>query len=143
MVDAVETKSFFLTDEQEQRVAALATAPVDSKLVTIYIGRKNGQVLGYAFLETNLVRTLPETFLVVVSPDGAVQKLMVLAFYEPEEYMPSERWLQQFDQQTLKPDLQIRQRIHGIVGSTLTSHAVTNGVRKVLALFQVLVQEGQ
>ena len=109
-------------------VTSVAAAPVDSKLVTFYAGQKAGQTLGYAFIETNVVRTLPETFLIVLSPQGVVQKLFVLAFYEPEEYLPPERWLRQFDQKTLGPALQIRRDIHGIAGSTLSARAVTGGV---------------
>lgn len=139
--DRQETKTFFLSEEEVQRVAVLATAPVDSKLATFYVGYKAGQIVGYAFIETHLVRTLPEAFLVVLSPSGVVQKLFVLAFYEPEEYLPSDRWLRQFDQKALGPELQLRRDIHGVAGATLTSRAITNGVRKVLALFQVLIQE--
>lgn len=141
VADKVETRTFFLSEEQIQQVATLAASPMDSKLITFYVGHKDGQPLGYAFIETNLVRTLPETFLIVLSPAGVVQKLLVLAFYEPEEYLPSERWLRQFDQKTLNPNLQLRRDIHGIAGSTLTSRAVTNGVRRVLALFRILIQE--
>jgi hypothetical protein len=141
--DRVETRTFFLTDEQVKQVTALASAPVDSKLVTFYIGYTNGQVSGYAAIDTNLVRTLPETFLIVLSPTGEVQKLLLLAFYEPEEYSPSERWLQQFERKPLGPELNIRRDIHGIAGSTLTSRAVTNGVRRTLALFQTLFPENK
>ena len=141
--EQVETKTVFLSDDQAHHVSTLAAAPVESKLATVYVGRKGEQVLGYAFIETNVVRTLPETFLIVVSPTGSVQKLFVLAFYEPEEYMPSARWLQQFDQKSLTPSLQIRQDIHGIAGATLSSRAITNGVRKALSLFHVVVQEGR
>jgi len=139
--ERVENKTFFLTDVEAQRVAALAATPVDSKLATFHAGYKEGQVLGYAFIETHNVRTLPAAFLIVLSPTGVVQKLLVLAFYEPEEYLPSQRWLQQFEQKALGPDLQLRRDIHGIAGSTLSARAVTSGVRRVLALFQVLIQE--
>jgi hypothetical protein len=139
--ERVDNQTFFLTEEQLQRVTTLAATPVDSKLITFYVGHKNGQILGYAFIETHIVRTLPETFLIVLSPTGAVQRLFVLAFYEPQEYLPSERWLHQFEQKTLSPDLQLRRAIHGIAGSTLTARAVTSGVRKVMALFQVLIQD--
>ncbi len=138
--ERVETRTFFLTEEQVQQAATLATAPIDSKLVTFYVGHKDGQPLGYALIDTNVVRTLPETFLIVLSPAGVVQKLFVLAFYEPEEYLPPERWLRQFEQKTLSPDLQLRRDIHGIAGSTLSARAVTSGVRRALALFQVLIQ---
>lgn len=136
----IETRTFFLTEDQAQQVATLASAPVESKIVTFHVGYTNGQVSGYALIDTNLVRTLPETFLIVLSPNGEVQKILMLAFYEPEEYSPSERWLRQFERKTLGPALNIRRDIHGIAGSTLTSRAVTNGVRRTLALFQVLLQ---
>lgn len=138
--EKVENQTFFLTEEQVQQVATLAATPVDSKLATFHVGYKEGQVLGYAFIETHNVRTLPAAFLIVLSPTGVVQKLLVLAFYEPEEYLPSQRWLQQFEQKALGPDLQLRRDIHGIAGSTLSARAVTSGVRRVLALFQVLIQ---
>jgi len=141
--DKVDTQTFFLTEKQAQHVATLASAPLESKLATVFVGRRAGQLLGYAFIDTNIVRTLPETFLIVISPTGVVQKLFILAFYEPEEYMPSERWLKQFDQQTLHPALQVRRDIHGIAGATLTSRAITSGVRRALALFHVLFQEGR
>lgn len=141
--DTVENHTFFLTEEQVKRVEALARTPVDSKLVTLYTGRKGEQVLGYALIDTHIVRTLPETFLIVLSPDGTVRKLHVLAFYEPQEYLPSERWLRQFEQKTLNPDLRLQRDIHGIAGATLSARAITSGVRRALALFQVLIQQRQ
>jgi len=77
--------------------------------------------------------------LIVVAPDGTVGKMLLLAFYEPPEYEPSERWLEQFPGQQLGPDLKVDRDIHGIAGSTLTSHAVTTAVRRTLASFQVLI----
>lgn len=139
--DRVETQTFYLTGEQVDAVQDLSEAPLDSKLVTFHIGHADDAVQGYAFIETHIVRTFPETFLIVVSPDGTVEKLLVLAFYEPPEYLPPERWLQQFDQQHLSPRLRLRRDIHGIMGSTLTAQAVTRGVRKVLALYHVLIRE--
>lgn len=139
--DRIETQTFFLTPQQIERVEALAQTAVNSKLATFHIGHTADVVQGYAFIETHIVRTFPETFLIVVSPDGTLQKLLVLAFYEPAEYLPSERWLEQFDQKHLTPSLRLRRDIHGIMGSTLTAQAATQGVRKVLALFEVLIQE--
>jgi hypothetical protein len=141
--ERVETRTVTLTAEQGKRVETLATTPWEAKPVTVYIGHKGDQDLGYAFLDSRIVRTLPATFLVVLSPAGVVQHVYILAFHEPDDYLPLERWLQQFDQQTLSPDLQLRKNIHGIAGATLSSQAVTGAVRQSLALFQVLFQEGQ
>lgn len=141
--DEVETKSFFLTEEQIDHIQNLAKAPIDAKVVAFYIGRKGASVLGYAFIETHIVRTLPETFLIVLSSEGTIQRVLTLAFYEPLEYLPTDRWIAQFDNKQLSPELQLQRDIHGITGSTLTARAVTRGVRKVLALFQVLIQNSQ
>jgi len=138
--DRVENKIFFLREDQVEQVQELARAPLDSKLVTIYVGRKAGEVIGYAYIDTHTVRTLPETVLVVLSPDGAVRTLHMLAFYEPQEYLAPERWLGQFEKKTLGPDLRVRRAIHGIAGSTLSAQAVTAAVRRALALYAVLLK---
>jgi FMN-binding protein len=140
--ERVENQTFTLSEEQAKRVTTLATTPLESKQVTVYIGYKGERVLGYTFLDTRMVRTLPATFLIVLSPVGIVQRVQVLAFHEPEDYLPPERWLRQFEQQPLGPDLQLHRNIHGIAGATLSSQSVTNAVRQALALFQVLIQEG-
>jgi len=139
--DRVENRLFTLTDEQQQQAATLSSTPIETKQAGIYVGYKHEQVLGYAFLNTRNVRTLPGTFLVVIAPAGSVQKILVLTFHEPEDYLPPERWLQQFEEKSLGPDVQLHRGIHGIVGATLSSQAVTNAVRFSLALFQILIQE--
>jgi Na+-translocating ferredoxin:NAD+ oxidoreductase RnfG subunit len=139
--ERTETRVFPLTEEEQQRAATLSSTPRETKQATIYVGHKGEQILGYAFLDTRNVRTLPGTFLVVISPTGSVQKVMVLAFHEPEDYLPPDRWLRQFEEKPLGPDIQLHHGIHGITGATLSSQAVTNAVRLSLALFQILIQE--
>ena len=140
--DRVESETVVLDDAQARAVQALAREKLESRLVTLFKGVRQGEVLGYAFIDVHTVRTLPEAFLIVLSPDGEVRSLRVLAFYEPEEYLPHERWLEQFDQRRLAPALRLGGEIHGIAGSTLSARAVTGGVRRSLALFEVLVRSG-
>lgn len=141
VAEEVVSKRFFLTAEELTQVAERARVEMDSKLVTFYVGYAEGKPQGYAFIETHRVRTFPETFLVVISPRGTVEKLVVLAFYEPPEYLPPDRWLKQFSKKRLSPEMRLRRGIHGIMGSTLTAQAATSGVRKVLALFEMLIEE--
>ncbi len=76
--------------------------------------------------------------MVVVGPDGAVQRVTILSFQEPKDYLPSDRWLDQFHDQKLGKQLSLKREIRGITGATLSSRAVTAAVRRVLALDQVL-----
>jgi len=140
--DVIDKRTFFLTDDQKKQVETLARTRLDSKLVTLYIGKRGQKPLGYAMIDVHTVRTLPEAVMVVLSLEGRVVSTLILAFYEPLEYLPNERWLTQFDQARLTPDLRVGGRIAGITGATLTTRAMTESVRKVLALYQVLIAKG-
>jgi len=137
--DRVEDESILLGDEQAGQIEQLAKSQLESRLVRIYTGYRGSELLGYAFIDVHNVRTLPEAFLVVLSPEGEVRTLRVLAFHEPLEYMPSARWYQQFEQKSAAAPLRLGGDVHGIVGATLSARATTEGVRRALALYQVVV----
>jgi len=138
--ERVEPKDFFLTAAQRAAIEAQAKSSLDSDLVTVYVGSRAGIPSGYAIFDTHVVRTLPETFLVVLSPDGKVAATHLLAFYEPTEYAPPARWMEQFRDKTSDDELRVGRGIAGITGSTLTSEAVTGGVRRALAIYAVLLK---
>jgi len=139
--DRIEERTFILTDAQKAEVEHRARAPLDSQLFTLYVGWKGGAVQGYGVIDTHVVRTLPETILVVLYPKGSVRRVHILAFNEPPEYMPTERWLGQLDGRALGDELKVGGGIQGITGATLSAQAMTSGVRRALALVAVLVPE--
>ncbi len=140
--EVIEKRTFFLTEDQKKRVEGLARARLDSKLVTLYMGKRGQKLLGYAMIDVHTVRTLPEAVMVVLSPEGRVNSTLILAFYEPLEYLPNERWRKQFEERSLTPDLRVGGGIAGITGATLTARGVTDAVRRALALYQVLIAKG-
>ena len=137
----VERKTLFLTDDQVKEIQAQAKAKVESKLVTYYAGKNTEGVDGYAFFEINIVRTMPETFMVVVNPNGAVRFVEILAFYEPPDYLPTKRWFELYKEKELNKDLWVKRGIPNISGATLSSNAITAGVRKALATFKVAIMK--
>jgi len=140
--DRVETRDVFLTVAQRAAIEARAKSTLESDLLTLYVGHRGAAVIGYAVIDTRTVRTLPETFLVVLSPQGAVAAMHLLAFYEPLEYSPPNRWLAQFHDVTLSDELRVGRGVVAITGSTLTSEAVVGGVRRALAIYDVVVAGG-
>jgi hypothetical protein len=140
--DRIEKETTLLDDAQAAAVEKLSGAELESRLVTLHHGYRGDELLGHALIDVHTVRTLPEAFLVVLTPDGRVGNLRILAFYEPSEYKPPDRFLAQFDARTLDPELRLGGAIHGIAGSSLSARAVTTGVRRSLALYQVLVRTG-
>lgn len=137
--DEVVAKDFFLTPAERTAIEERAKSELDSDLLTVYVGKRAGEIIGYAFVDTHIVRTLPETFLVVLDPAGKVTATHVLAFYEPLEYLPSHRWLAELQGQSLHDALRVGGEIAAITGSTLSSRAVVGGARRALAAYEVLL----
>jgi Na+-translocating ferredoxin:NAD+ oxidoreductase RnfG subunit len=138
--ERVDDETFVIDDAQAERIGTLAQSPLETRLVKIYTGMKDGRVLGYAMIDIHNVRTMPEAFMVVLSPQGNVKSVRVLAFHEPLDYLPNQRWYGQFDEKSLASPLRLGGDIHGVVGATLSARATTRGVRRALAYYQVLVQ---
>lgn len=138
--DDVVSKTFVLDDDQVERIEFLAKCELDSRLVKFYTGMREGKVLGHALIDVHDVRTLPEALMVVLSPAGRIQTLRVLAFHEPLEYKPTDRWYRQFEHRSIEASLRVGGDIHGVVGATLSAHATTRGVRRALAYYEVLLE---
>ena len=133
-----ERRTLYLDDGQARRVAEASGAPVEARVFPYYVGERAARVIGYAYFDTHLVRTLPETILVLVAPDGTLRRIEILSFDEPEDYLPSTRWLQQFPGRSLQ-DLGVRQGIRTLTGATLSSRAVVQAARRILALHRLFV----
>jgi len=136
---AVERKTAYLTEAQKREAQRLSgsEAPPPA-LVTSYTASKDGRLIGTAYFDTHLVRTMAETVMVVVDPAGAIARIEVLSFSEPEEYLPRPRWYQQFAGKPLNDELSVKRGIRPVTGATLTARATTDAARRVLAIHQVL-----
>ena len=137
--DEVTSKTFVLSDAQVEEIQRIAKSKLESKLIQIHTGSRDGEVIGYAMIDIHNVRTLPEAFMVVMSPTGEVRSLRVLAFHEPLEYKPTNRWYRQFDKKSIDSPLRLGGDVHGVVGATLSARATTRGVRRALAFYEVLI----
>jgi Na+-translocating ferredoxin:NAD+ oxidoreductase RnfG subunit len=128
----------YLDEAQAAAITRLAGSPPSSRIVISYRASKDGRALGAAYLESHIVRTLPESILVVLDPQGRVSKVEILSFDEPDQYRPKPRWMDQFTGRTLDGELSLSKGIRGVTGATLSSRAITAAVRRVLATHQVL-----
>jgi len=137
---AVTPRHAFLTEAQVRAVRERAGVDLESRLFSYYVGRRHEDVLGYAVIDTHTVRTLPETFLAVLTPDGKVSQVILLAFYEPKEYMPPARWLDQFTGRRVEGAWRLGRDLHGLSGATLTARAVPQALHKILVLYEVAIR---
>ena len=139
----VAKETLYLSEAEQQAIEERARAKVDSRLFTVYRARRDGAPAGYAFIDTRTVRSKPATFLVVLTPAGQVRQVRILAWMEPPDYRPGERWLGQFAERSLAPNLRLGGDVQAMGGATLSSRTLTDGVRRILAVHAVkLAGEG-
>jgi Na+-translocating ferredoxin:NAD+ oxidoreductase RnfG subunit len=135
-------ETLFLTDDQIRSAASAAELEIDGAMVTRFVARSGDEVVGFAYLDTHRVRTLPETVVVILDGGGKVRRVEVAAFREPLDYKPGESWYRQFDGEELDRDLSLDRDIRPITGATLTARATTEAVRRVLAIHQAVTGDG-
>ncbi len=111
---------------------------VRSRLVIRYKAVRNGRVLGYSYVDTHHVRTLSETILVSINSDNLVQRVEVISFREPSEYLAPARWLEQFRNQKLLNSKVSGKQIYGITGASLTARAIKKAIPRILTLHRFI-----
>jgi hypothetical protein len=134
----VSRQAVFL--EPGQLAAARRESGVDFKdqMIVRYTGTVSGRIVGYAYFDTHVVRTLAETVMVVVTPEGTIDHVDILSFSEPPDYLPKQRWLDQFRKRRLDDELSLKRSIRPISGASLSGRAIVNASRKILALHKVI-----
>lgn len=138
---AVEPKTVYLTAAQLARARELAGVEIASAMVRPYRANCQGRAAGAAYFDSHRVRTLPETLMVVVTEEGSLQRLEVLSFREPEDYIPRDTWYDQFEGRELDGELSLKRGVRAVTGATLTARATTDAVRRVLAIHRVIATE--
>lgn len=138
----VEVKNYVLTPEQVEKIRQISKVKFDSKLVSIYVVKKQDKVVAYGYVDVHVVRTKPEVVLYTITPDGKLDVVQVLHFGEPLEYLPEEGWFNNFKGKSLdKDNLRVKSDIPNVSGATLTSRAITDYARLALAIWKVLLGE--
>jgi hypothetical protein len=140
--DTVERHTVYLKPEQVAAVEKAARSKLPSAVITTFEARRADTVTGRAVLDTHVVRTMPETVLTVVEPDGRLRMAIVLQFGEPPDYMPRDGWLKTLDSKRLDDELWPGKGVRKVTGATLTVQALTEAVRRSLAV-DLIVLRGQ
>ncbi|MCV6608061.1 MAG: FMN-binding protein [Campylobacterales bacterium] len=135
-------KNIILSKSQHQKAQQRIKTKIKSKLQRFYIAELDGKILGYGGLITTNVRTKGATILVVMDAEGKTKAVEVLAFFEPMSYYPTEKWLNSFNEKTIKDDLVLRDTVPVITGATLTSETLIKATKTMLAVWEEYFNKG-
>jgi hypothetical protein len=141
--DRFDADDVLLTADTAKRLDEISRSRIPERLVTFYTARRGSTVLGHAVLQSHVVRTKRETLLVAFEPDGRLKKLQVVAFLEPPEYKPSERWLAQFAGKGTDDRLAVGDDIAFISGATLSARGVAEQSRWLLQALRMAREAGK
>jgi Na+-translocating ferredoxin:NAD+ oxidoreductase RnfG subunit len=106
------------------------------KIDTVSVLRvsKSGTLFGFATVRNVKGKDQPITYLVAIDPQDALKDVDVLVYREPYGgEVAYEPWRKQFRGKTGSAPLEVGKDIKNISGATISSHAVTLGVRQTLA----------
>lgn len=134
----IERRTEVLSEAEEARVEELAGCELASRIIHPYLARRDGKVVGTAYFDAHRVRTKNEVLMLVVGPDERLQRIEVLSFAEPLEYLPRPAFYAQFREKDLDRRLELARDIRGVAGATLSAEAATRAARRTLALQRVL-----
>jgi hypothetical protein len=141
--DRFDSADVLLTPEMAKRLDDLARSLIPERMVTFYTARRGAGVLGHAVLQSHVVRTKRETLLVAFDPDGRLRKILVVAFLEPPEYKPTERWLAQFAGKGTADRLAVGDDLAFISGATLSARGVAEQSRWLLQALKMAREAGK
>ena len=108
-----------------------------------FIGRDAGRVVGYAVEDTVKGKWGIIRYILSIDPHGRVLDVMVLEYSERRgRPVAKRRFLKQFEGKTIHDKITLRRDIHGVSGATISSSSMTNGIRKLVHVFDELYVKG-
>ncbi|HEV8305735.1 MAG TPA: FMN-binding protein [Gemmatimonadales bacterium] len=123
---AASVRRIFGTDAATQ----LLTVGAD----TVLRVARGDSLLGFAAVGNVIGKDQPITFLVAIDPGDRLKDVDILVYREPYGgEVAYEAWRRQFRGKSAADSLRVGREIRTISGATISVHAVTLGVKRVLA----------
>lgn len=124
-----------------QRVADLAGPQPSHGVTRFWRASQKGTLLGYFFVDEVIGRQSFITYALGIDVDGRMRRPEIMAYRESHgSEIRNTAWREQFVQRADLEHLHFRSDIKNISGATLSSEHVTQGVRWLVAYWQVLLR---
>ena len=139
--DAFTEMVLSLSPGQREQVAALAGAQPPHRSLRIFRALRGGEIVGYLFVDEVIGREDFITYATGIDAAGRLGAIEVLAYRESHGgEIRSDAWRRQFAGRASLGQLRVRTDIKNIAGATLSCEHVTEGVRWLMALWQVALR---
>ena len=127
-----------------QQIAAIekeSGQPVRTKGEQVWRAYDGTRFLGFFLIDYVIGKHLVIDYAVALEPDGSIRRVEILEYRESYGFEVADAdWLKQFVGKTGRDPVAVGQDIRNISGATLSSHHVTAGVKRVLAIYDVCLR---
>lgn len=99
------------------------------------------RLVGFFIVDYVIGKHLVIDYALALEPDGRVRRVEIMQYRESYGgEIANHRWLEQFVGKTSHDPLVVDRDIRNISGATLSSHHVTEGIRRVLAFYETCLR---
>ncbi len=138
-LDRVTRAEVAADDAQRAAMARALGFPVPETRFAFVRGDRAGRAAGWVYVGAEKGLYEPITFAVAITPEATVKDVEILVYRESRGGEVSRRrFLDQYRGKSARSPLRLNRDILNITGATVSSRAVTLGVKKALIAFEVL-----
>jgi len=133
-------RSIPLDAAQRKAIAKAAGAPGYDKVQRIWEAQVGGKRAGWFMVDRVIGKHEYITYAIALTPDGAVRGIEILDYRESYGgEVRNANWRKQFAGKRAGQSLKLVRDIKNISGATLSSRHITDGVRRLLVTWQMLL----
>ena len=127
-----------LSDDERAEAERRLGRPLRQTRFQAYVGLdSDGDVDGYAVIQSEIGKFMPFTFIVGMDSDGSVRRVAMLVYRESRgSEVARRRYLTQYDGKTARDPLDKNRDIVSIQGATMSVDSINHGVRKTLSVVE-------
>ncbi len=137
--DSFSRKVFRLKDNQKEEITRATGQKITSSFVTVYSAQNDNQTFGYGLFDSTRGKSSLIKYFVGIKPDGQILTVEVIEYQgEKGASICRKEFKQQFAGKGISSRLMIGDDIDAMSGATISSRALTNGVRKLVHLWHAV-----
>jgi Na+-transporting NADH:ubiquinone oxidoreductase subunit NqrC len=130
-----------LSAAQIERIEQLSGVKVRSPKQQVWEARSGEALLGWLILDQVIGKHELITYAAGINPDGTLRQFQILEYREAfGSQVRYPKWRDQFVGKTVADPLELDVDIVNISGATLSCRHITEGIKRLLALYQVALR---
>ena len=139
---AFTDQTLHFSDEQRKLIKKRAGVRQRNETQAVWRAEKDGQLLGWLLVDDVIGKHEFITYATAISPQGSVLGIEIMSYRETHGGEVQEAdWRANFAGKTLQDPLKLGDDVPNISGATLSCRNVLDGVKRMLVIHQLVLQD--